>query len=222
MVAPELPWAKRWEPEPQGHTTAPELPRVGLLLVVSGDFFLVASYWPTKNNRVLKNAILQRSRHRRCSYALAIIMSSSSIFSGHVSVLRCLVLFNGTNYHDWIPRMRLHMRGLHLWDFLTGELPCSPSPSAPAQPVILEKTTAAEKEKLLADYEDHLASYESQFHAYRTWLDEDARAGSVLIASMEDHFTADIVDFKRTHQMWSFLHQKYKSTGQSSYLAAIH
>jgi hypothetical protein len=49
-----------------------------------------------------------------------------------------------------------------------GELPCPSSPSASAQSVILEKTTAAEKEWLLADYEDRLASYESQFHAYRT------------------------------------------------------
>jgi hypothetical protein len=88
--------------------------------------------------------------------------------------------------------------------------------------VISEKTTAAEKEKLLADYEDHLTSYESQFHAYRTWLDEDDRAGSVLTASMDDRFAADIVDFKWTHQMWSFLRQKYESTGQSTYLAAIH
>jgi hypothetical protein len=47
--------------------------------------------------------------------------------------------------------MCLHMRGLHLWDFLMGELPCPSSPSAPAQPVISEKTTAAEKEQLLAD-----------------------------------------------------------------------
>jgi hypothetical protein len=67
--------------------------------------------------------------------------------------------------------------------------------------VISEKTTAAENETLLADYEDHLASYESQFHAYMTWLDEDARAGSVLIASMDDRFAADIVDFEWTHQM---------------------
>jgi hypothetical protein len=61
--------------------------------------------------------------------------------------------------------MCLHMRGLHLWNFLTDELPCPSSPSAPAQPVISEKTTAAEKERLLADYEDRLASYEPQFHA---------------------------------------------------------
>jgi hypothetical protein len=60
--------------------------------------------------------------------------------------------------------MRLHMRRLRLWDFLTDELPCPPGPSAPAEPVITKKTTTA-KEKLLTDYEDHLASYESQFHA---------------------------------------------------------
>jgi hypothetical protein len=132
------------------------------------------------------------------------------------------VLFNSTNYHDWVPRMRLHIRGLHFWDFLTGELPCPPSPSAPAQRVISEKTSTAEKECLLADYEDRLTSYESQFHAYMTWLDEDVCAGSVLVASMEDRFAADIMDFERTHQMWSFLHQKYESTGQSTYLAVIH
>jgi hypothetical protein len=137
-------------------------------------------------------------------------------------VLRCPLLFNGTNYRDWVPRMHLHMHGLRLWDFLTGELPCPPSPSAPAQPVISEKTTAAEKEQLLADYEDRLASYESQFHTYKTWLDVDARAGSVLTASMQDRFVADIMDFERTHQMWSFLHQKYESTSQSTYLATIH
>jgi hypothetical protein len=57
--------------------------------------------------------------------------------------------------------MCLHMRGLRLWDFLTGELPCPPRPPALAEPVITEKTTAAEKEKLFTDYEDRLSSYES-------------------------------------------------------------
>jgi hypothetical protein len=148
-------------------------------------------------------------------------MVSSSTSLGHVPVLRCPVLFNNTNYRDWVSRMCLHMRGLHLWDFLTGELPCPPSPLAPAQPVISEKTTATEKERLLADYEDRLASYESQFHSYRTWLDEDARAGLVLTASMEDRFAADIIDFEWTHQIWSFLHQKYEPIGQSTCLVAI-
>jgi hypothetical protein len=87
--------------------------------------------------------------------------------------------------------------------------------------VISEKTAIAEKEQLLADYEDRLASYEPHFHTYRTWLDEDARAGSVLTASMEDHFAAGIVDFEWTHQMWYVLRQKYESTSQSTYLVAI-
>jgi hypothetical protein len=88
-----------------------------------------------------------------------------------------------------------------------------PHPSAPSEPVITEKTTTAEKEKLLADYEDCLTSYESQFHAYMTWLDEDACAGSILIISMEDRFAADIVEFERTYQIWYFLRQKYECTG---------
>jgi hypothetical protein len=101
-------------------------------------------------------------------------MGSSSTSSGPVPVLRCLVFFNGTNYCDWVPRIRLHMRGLRLWEFLTGDLPCPPSPSARTQPVISEKTTAAEKEMLIVNYDDRLASYESQFRAYKTCLDEDA------------------------------------------------
>jgi hypothetical protein len=78
--------------------------------------------------------------------------------------------------------------------------------------MIIEKTTTAEKEKLLIDYKDRLTSYELQFQAYMTWLDDDACAGSVLTATMEDRFAADIVNFEQTHQMWSFLHQKYEST----------
>jgi hypothetical protein len=43
----------------------------------------------------------------------------------------------------------------------THKLPCPSHLSAHAESVISEKTTSAEKEKLLADYEDRLASYES-------------------------------------------------------------
>jgi hypothetical protein len=41
------------------------------------------------------------------------------------------------------------------------ELSCPPSPLTPAQPMISEKSTAAEKEMLLVDYDDRLASYVS-------------------------------------------------------------
>jgi hypothetical protein len=96
------------------------------------------------------------------------------------------MLFNGTNYHDWLLHMHLHMHSLRLWEFLTGELPCPLSTLAPAQPLIMERTTAVEKEVLLTNYDDRLALYESQFHANRTWLDENAWTGLVLVVSMED------------------------------------
>jgi hypothetical protein len=74
------------------------------------------------------------------------------------------MFFNGTNYCDWVP----HMHGLRLWEFLMGELPCPPSPSAPAQSVISTKTTVAEKEMIITDYDNRIASYESQYSAYMT------------------------------------------------------
>jgi hypothetical protein len=55
-----------------GHVAPPELPRAGLLLGISGDFFLVASYCPTKNSMVLK----------KCRY--------SSAFSSPPLLLRSL------------------------------------------------------------------------------------------------------------------------------------
>jgi hypothetical protein len=45
--------------------------------------------------------------------------------------------------------MHLHKRGLQLWEFLTDELPYPPSPLAPAQSVISEKTTATKKENFM-------------------------------------------------------------------------
>jgi hypothetical protein len=52
------------------------------------------------------------------SCALVIVMGSSSTL-GPIPVLRCPMLFNGTNYRDWVTQMCLHMRGLRLWEFLT-------------------------------------------------------------------------------------------------------
>ena len=54
-----------------------------------------------------------------------------------------------------------HMRDLHLWEFLTGELPCLPCPTIP------EKATNEEMDKLLADFDDLATSYASQFSAHQ-------------------------------------------------------
>jgi hypothetical protein len=58
------------------------------------------------------------------------------------------------------------------------------SPSTHVKSVITEKIIAAENERLIIDYDDDLASYESQFRAHRTWLDDDTYTSSVLAASM--------------------------------------
>jgi hypothetical protein len=49
---------------------------------------------PKHHSRVKKIA------RRYCSFALAVGMGSFSTSSGPVPVLRCPVLFNGTNYRD--------------------------------------------------------------------------------------------------------------------------
>ncbi|WVZ76350.1 hypothetical protein U9M48_024332 [Paspalum notatum var. saurae] len=90
-----------------------------------------------------------------------------------------------------------------------------------ARSTIPDKATDETKDKLLADYDDLVKSYESQFSAYSVWMDEDARAGSILIASMEDEFATEIANFERSHQMWSFLRDRYEATGHSSYFVFV-
>jgi hypothetical protein len=43
----------------------------------------------------------------------------------------------------------------------------------------------------------------------------------VLIASIEDQFFTEIVEFERAHQIWTFLRIRYEPTGQSTFLATI-
>ncbi|XP_044346412.1 RNA-binding protein BRN1-like [Triticum aestivum] len=55
--------------------------------------------------------------------------------SGYVAVPRCSVIFDGTNYAEFVGFMRIHMRGLLLWGVLSGEVPCPPCPVAPVAPI---------------------------------------------------------------------------------------
>ena len=149
-------------------------------------------------------------------------MSSSSVpSSGAVQIMRCPVLLNGANYRDWVPRLRWHMCGLRLWEFITGDIPCPSPPVVAVKPTIPDKATDDVKTKMLDDYDASMESYVSQFAAYRAWLDEYARAGAVLAASMEEQISADIVGFEHAHQMWVFLRERYEPTGQSTYIAAL-
>jgi len=52
-------------------------------------------------------------------------------------------------------------------------------------------------------------------------LDEDAHAGAILAASMEERISTNIVIFDRTYQVWAFLLEHCEPTGQSTYTAAL-
>jgi hypothetical protein len=95
---------------------------------------------------------------RPCHGLLLFGMASPSVPSGGVQIARCPVLFNGTNYHDWVPRLRWHMRGLRLWEFLTGDMPCPPPPVAPVRPTIPDKAADNMKMKLLDEYDASMDS----------------------------------------------------------------
>jgi uncharacterized protein (DUF1015 family) len=103
-----------------------------------------------------------------------------------------------------------HIRGLRLWKFVTGDIPYPPPPVAPVRPTIPDK--AADDVKTMSMMLVCMKSYAYQFAAYRTWLDEDAHAGVVLIASMEERLSADIVNFDHAYQMWAFLRERYEPT----------
>lgn len=60
-----------------------------------------------------------------------------------------------------------------------------------------------------------MSSNKSQYVAYKTWIDEDVGAAFILDASMEDRFSADIVD-----QMWDFLRECCEPSGHSTFLVA--
>jgi hypothetical protein len=176
---------------------------VWLALPLQHVFVTYCCHHRTVGGKIAHAAFHLRFRHR----SLLLLLCSRCryrFFFDFFMLCPSLAMSGAFQWHQlsWlVPSMRLHIRGIRLWDFFMGELPCLPHPSALDVTTIIEKTTAAEKEKFLANYEDRLASYKSQFHAYRTWLDEDARAFLVLAASMEDRFAADIVEFEQIHQI---------------------
>ena len=57
------------------------------------------------------------------------------------------------------------------------------------------------------------STLQCQFVACRIWLDEDAHAGAILAASMEERISTNIVIFDRTYQVWAFLLEHCEPTG---------
>ena len=71
---------------------------------------------------------------------------------GYVVVPRCPLIFDGTNYIEFVGFMRIHMRGLRLWGILSGEVPKPPclvphvAPTPPTPPVLVVDADRAAKD----------------------------------------------------------------------------
>jgi hypothetical protein len=156
-----------------------------------------------------------------CALAVARCSVPMSSLSGTVSVPRCPVIFDGINYNHWAQHMRLHMCGQRLWDVLFGELACPPFPLAQAMPTFSAQTTDEDRAKAQEEYDDALETYQGQYVMYKTWLDEDACASAILVASMEVHLTGDVVTLASAHFTWTHLRDRYAPTGDALYLAMV-
>uniref|UniRef100_A0ACD5WRS3 Uncharacterized protein n=1 Tax=Avena sativa TaxID=4498 RepID=A0ACD5WRS3_AVESA len=165
----------------------------------------------------------------------------SSLSAGYVSVPRCSVTFDGTNYAEFVGFMRIHMRGLRLWGLLSGEVPCPPRTVAPmasippAPPVLAADASDVDKpatktaddaamaayDRQVSDYSDALATYRDDLATYAQWCDEDARAAAVLTASVLPQFASEFMILGYVAEMWTSLRQRYQPSGDSLYLSVV-
>uniref|UniRef100_A0A8I6WQI0 Uncharacterized protein n=1 Tax=Hordeum vulgare subsp. vulgare TaxID=112509 RepID=A0A8I6WQI0_HORVV len=164
-------------------------------------------------------------------------MSSSS----YVVVPRCSVIFDGTNYGEFVGFMRIHMRGLLVWGVLSGVVPCPPCPLAhvaptpPVLPVLAADASQADRDvaKALDDaavdaydqqvssYLDALSVYRNDLSAYTQWCNDDAPAVVVLTASVLPQFPSEFMGLGTVAAMWSYLCQRHQPSGNALYLGPV-
>ena len=86
--------------------------------------------------------------------------------SGIVSIPRCPVIFDGINFGDFVSHMRIHMRGLRLWGYLSGDFPCPPRPVCPTEPLPVSLPSDAAKTEVDAAktaYDEAVTAYQDCF-----------------------------------------------------------
>ena len=160
---------------------------------------------------------------------------------GYVAVPRCSVIFDGTNYAEFVGFMRIHMRGLLLWGVLSGEVPCPPCPVAPVAPVppvppvlaadasqadrdaakALDDAAVDAYDQQVSAYSDALSVYRDDLSAYTQWCNDDARAAAVLTASVLPLFASEFMELGTVAAMWSYLCQRYQPSGDALYLSVV-
>ena len=78
------------------------------------------------------------------------------------------MIFDGTNYIEFVGFMRVHMRGLRLWGVLSGEVPSPPcpvppvAPTPPTPPVLAADADQAAKDAAKLADDDVVLAYDEQ------------------------------------------------------------
>ncbi|MEI4850548.1 hypothetical protein Q8G46_28225, partial [Klebsiella pneumoniae] len=70
-------------------------------------------------------------------------------------------------------------------------------------------------------FKDAKETFQTQYTAYKTWIDEDVRASAILVASMGVQFTRDVVSLALAQLMWTHLRNHHESSGDSLYLFVV-
>ena len=151
------------------------------------------------------------------------------------------MIFDGTNYAEFVGFMRIHMRGLLLWGVLSGEVSCPPcavapvAPTPPVPPVLAADASEADRaaakdaddlavqayDQQVSDYSDSLSIYRDALSVYTQWCNDDARAAAVLTASVLPQFASEFMGLGTTAAMWTYLCQRYQPSGDALYLSVV-
>ncbi|CAD6214062.1 unnamed protein product [Miscanthus lutarioriparius] len=138
-----------------------------------------------------------------------------------ILVPRCPVIFNGTNWGDFVFHMEVHMDGQLLWGYLTGERICPPRPLLPTPPTYPPDADDDAKNDLLEAFEAEMESYQSDLGVYETWLREEKSAKAILLASMEVDLSLFHRGLATSHLMWDHLCRSYEIRNEAMYLAVV-
>ncbi|CAD6272483.1 unnamed protein product [Miscanthus lutarioriparius] len=89
-------------------------------------------------------------------------------YPGVVPFPRCPVIFNGTNWGDFVFHMEVHMDGQLRWGYLMGEWICPSHPILPTPPMYLPDDVDDAMSALLEAFELETESYQSDLGVYET------------------------------------------------------
>ncbi|CAD6250315.1 unnamed protein product [Miscanthus lutarioriparius] len=140
---------------------------------------------------------------------------------GAVLVPRCPIIFNGTNWGDFVFHVEVHMDGQLLWRYLTGERICPPRPLLPTPPTYPPDADDDAKSALLEAFEAKMESYQSDLDVYETWLREEKSAKAILLASMEVDLSLSLRGLATSHLMWDHFRRSYEIRNKAMYLAVV-